>query len=129
MKLGYTIIYVENVKQTIDFYEKAFGLKLKFLHESDQYAEMDTGETTLAFAAERLPQSHGIAFKQNRTDRVPGGFEIALVTNDVRKAFEHAVQEGAKRISDPTEKPWGQTVAYVVDNNGVLVEICSPISS
>lgn len=65
MKLGYTILYVKDVKQTIDFYQRAFALKLKFIHESSQYAEMDTGETTLAFASETLAQSHGITFKAN----------------------------------------------------------------
>lgn len=34
MKLGYTIVYVADVPTTIDFYERAFGLKRRFLHES-----------------------------------------------------------------------------------------------
>ena len=34
MKLGYTLIYVDDVVATMKFYEKAFGLKRGFLHES-----------------------------------------------------------------------------------------------
>ena len=48
MKLGYTIIYVPNVEASLAFFERAFGLKQKFLHESGTYGELDTGETTLS---------------------------------------------------------------------------------
>lgn len=51
MKFGYTIMYVENVEQTVEFYEAAFGLSRRFIHEGG-YAEMDTGDTTLAFINE-----------------------------------------------------------------------------
>ncbi|MFN9476991.1 MAG: VOC family protein, partial [Rickettsiales bacterium] len=34
MKFGYTIIYVKDIKQTVDFYQRAFGLSLKFYAES-----------------------------------------------------------------------------------------------
>lgn len=125
MKFGYTIIYVQDVLKTVEFYKKAFGVKLKFLHESNQYAEMATGETTLAFASEGLAQGNGLKYKANKSDDIPAGFEIAFIASDVRAAFEKAIKEGAKEVSVPTEKPWGQGVAYVADNNGVLVEICS----
>jgi lactoylglutathione lyase len=45
IRLGYVIIYVEDVLTTIAFYHKAFGLEQRFLHESHQYAEMETGQT------------------------------------------------------------------------------------
>ena len=61
MKLSYTIIYVDNAVKATEFYEKAFGLKTKFLHESNMYAEMDTGDTTLSFASnEMLKMNLGI---------------------------------------------------------------------
>lgn len=52
MKLGYVILYVADVGQTVDFYEAAFGLKRRFVHESGQYAELETGATALAFVHE-----------------------------------------------------------------------------
>ncbi|MFO0110274.1 MAG: VOC family protein, partial [Alphaproteobacteria bacterium] len=33
----------------------------------------------------------------------------------------------AAPLKKPEQKPWGQTVAYVRDLNGFLVEICSPV--
>ena len=33
MKFGYTIVYVENVKESLAFFERAFGLRTSFLDE------------------------------------------------------------------------------------------------
>ena len=54
MKLGYTIVYVPDVAASLTFFENAFGLKRKFLHDSGTYGELDTGATTLSFAAHEL---------------------------------------------------------------------------
>ena len=45
MILRYTIMYVENVEQTLSFYERAFGLERGMVHESGDYGELVTGET------------------------------------------------------------------------------------
>lgn len=126
MHLGYIIIYVADVPSTISFYEKAFGLKLRFLHESNQYAEMETGQTALAFADETFfVDSH--SFRPNRSKEQAAGVEIALVVANVEEHFKQAVEAGAVEVAKPAQKPWGQIVSYVRDNNGFLVEICSPV--
>lgn len=127
MKLGYVIIYVKNVLETIDFYKKAFKLKTRFIHESNGYAEMETGQTALAFVDEAIMKKF-FPFRQNRSKDEPAGIEITFVTETVEKDFEYAVKSGAVVVEKPSEKPWGQTVSYVRDNNGCLVEICSPVS-
>ena len=54
MNFGYTIIYVPDVEASLTFIEKAFGFTRRFLHESGAYGELETGETTLAFASHQL---------------------------------------------------------------------------
>jgi lactoylglutathione lyase len=126
MRLGYTILYVPNVTESVNFYEKAFGVQRRFVHESGAYAELETGGTALAFAsAEMAPRGTKII----RADEAPVGIEIAFVTDDVPAAFERAVKGGAKALSKPETKPWGQTVSYLRDLDGVLVEICTPVST
>ena len=129
MKLGYTIIYVADVVATVTFYEKAFGLARRFVHESNLYAEMETGSTALAFAGEAMAELNGVAIRPNRMDEVAAGVEIALVTDNPAAAYERAVAAGAIAVKPPELKPWGQTVGYVRDLNGCLVEICSPVAS
>jgi lactoylglutathione lyase len=128
MKFGYTIVYVPAVADSLDFFERAFGLKRRFLHESGSYGELATGETTLAFAAHELgdmnfPGGHVGADTSPR----PLGMEVGLVTEDVAGAHERAVAAGARSLSAPAKKPWGQTVSYVRCPDGTLVELCSPI--
>ena len=50
MQFAYTILYVADVAASLDFFERAFGLSRRFLHESGAYGELETGATTLAFA-------------------------------------------------------------------------------
>ena len=125
MILRYTILYVEDVAATLDFYERAFGLKRIFLHASGDYGELATGTTKLAFSSIELMRKLG---------KEPGGpvlqspvFEIAFETCDVQAAFDRAVAAGAKPVQQVRNEPWGQTTAYAGDLNGYLVEICSPV--
>jgi lactoylglutathione lyase len=127
MKLGYTLLYVDDVEKTMAFYSKAFGLETGFLHESKQYGEMKTGETKLGFVHHDTANSHGFEYEKLHLDRKAPGIEIGLVTQDVETAFRAALEAGAVAVSKPTQKPWGQIVSYVRDCNGLLIEICSEI--
>ena len=127
MKLGYTIIYVADVPKTVAFYEAAFGLKRRFVHESNLYAEMDTGDTVLAFAGNEAAEMNGLAISPNDPKGPAAGWEICFVTEDVSAAFERAVSNGSQPVSTPQEKPWGQTVSYVRDLDGCIVEIASQV--
>lgn len=125
MKLGYTILYVADVKTTLDFYQRAFGLATRFLHESGSYGELETGATALAFSSRQLMTQ----LKKNPATADPRSpcFEIALVTQDVPAAVARATAAGAQLIQQPEQMPWGQTVAYVADLDGFLVEICTAV--
>ena len=129
MKLGYTIVYVPDVEASLGFFERAFGLTRRFLHESGTYGELDTGETALAFAAHELgdgnfPGGHVAAHDSTQ----PLGFELAFVTDDVAGAHRQALAAGARELAPPQQKPWGQTVSYVRCPDGVLVELCTPVA-
>ena len=129
MKYGYTIIYVSSVVETLEFYKNAFGFDVKFVHESKAYGELDTGETTLAFASHEMGDMNleGKYIKANVKDK-PFGIELAFVTEDVVSAYSKAVESGAVPIKEPEEKPWGQLVGYVRAVDGSIIELCSPIS-
>ena len=114
MKLGYTIVYVPDVAASLAFFERAFGLQRKFLHESGAYGELDTGSTTLSFAAHALGELNFAGGHVHAdTSAQPLGFEIALVTDDVPAAHAKAVAAGAREMAAPVAKPWGQLVSYV----------------
>ncbi len=129
--LGYTILYVDNVQSTLDFYRSAFGLSERFVTPEGDYGELDTGATTLAFASNDLANSNLSAaggFTCLDSTGHPPGMSITFVTDDVAGTVQSAVAAGARLYVEPINKPWGQTVAYVIDPNGALIEIATPVS-
>lgn len=128
MKFGYTIIYVPDVGQALDYFNRAFDLSTKMLHETGLYGELETGQTTLSFAAEMLaymnyPKGH----LSPHASEVPLGIEIALVCDDVPAAHAKALAEGGTELAPPQEKPWGQMVSYVQTPERIVVELCTPV--
>ena len=125
MRLGYTILYVDDVSHALGFYERAFGLTRAFLHDSGDYGELATGSTALAFSSRALMESLGK--HPAAADPARPVCEIALVTDDVAAALDRAVAAGASLVQPAKQMPWGQTVGYVSDLDGFLVEICTPM--
>ncbi len=128
MKFKYAILYVENVVNTIEFYERAFGFSRKLITPENDYGELISGETTIAFATIELGESNFSNGIQKITNsEKPFGVELAFTTENIEEDFRKALDAGAKEFDSVKEKPWGQKVGYVRDNNGFLIEICTPI--
>ena len=129
MTFAYAILYVADVARSLEFYERAFGFTRRFLHESGTYGELETGTTTLSFASLALAEGNfpGGVTPSSREAR-PAASELAFATGDVAAAFAKAVEAGAFAAAAPKQKPWGQTVAWVRDLDGHLVELCSPMA-
>lgn len=126
MKFAYTIVYVRDVAASLDFFERAFGLARRFMVETGEYGELETGSTTLSFAVHATARGNlGHDYVDAQGSVQPLGIEIGLVTDDVATACERAVDAGARLLKEPTTKPWGQTVAYVRCPDGTLVELCT----
>jgi lactoylglutathione lyase len=131
VSLGYVILCVKDVGASLDFYEKAFGLKRRFFNEDNgkAYGELEEGAACLAFVnLAQAKSSVGQELTMPSLDRSSSEMEFALVTKDVDVLFAQAVKAGATEVRKPEAKPWGQTVAYVRDKDGHLVELCTPVS-
>ncbi len=126
--LSNILFYVKDLRETLDFFERAFGLKTAFIDESGVYAQMETGMTALSFVdLEFAKENMGKEVVEFDGSKLPFAFEIALSVDDVDEAYAIALKEGAVSVAKPTNKPWGQRDAYVRDPNGILIEICSPL--
>ena len=126
MKFKYTILYVDDVEATLQFFEQAFSLQRLFVHESGDYGELDTGATKLCLSSRRLMQELGKSPARASPDAPT--FEIALETDDVAAALQRSLDAGAELRQDVKLEPWGQKTAYIADPNGFLIELCSPVS-
>jgi len=128
VKFGYTILYVNDVTKSIEFYEKAFGFNRKFISPDNDYGELATGDTTISFASHTLAVSNlKDGFIPSELNNKPFAIELGFITEDVAGIFDLAIQQGATEVAEPKQKPWGQTVAYIRDIEGFLIEICTPM--
>ncbi|MFY9586005.1 MAG: VOC family protein [Actinomycetota bacterium] len=126
MRFGYAIVYVPDVVATLDFYERAFGMTRGYVAQPPTYGELDTGTTRLAFVSHQQAESlFPGGYRPANVAEQPPGVEIAFVTDDVDAAYARALGAGAIAVAAPDDKPWGQRIAYVRDDNGVLVELCT----
>ena len=110
------------------FYFRAFGVEQRMIAPGDCYAELESGETVLAFASMELAVANlaeGV-IAHDPSGR-PLAVEIGFITGDVQAGYERVVDAGATPVSAPVKKPWGQTAAYVRDPDGILVEVASEI--
>ncbi|MXZ63353.1 MAG: VOC family protein [Chloroflexi bacterium] len=127
MQLRWAIVYVRDVEASVAFYERAFGVGLRFVAPGGEYAELETGDTALGLAANSMAATNfAEPIRENDPALPPAAFEIGFEVEDVAGAYAHAVEAGATPLAEPVEKPWGQTVAYVRDPDGILVELGSP---
>ena len=127
MKLAYTIMYVEDVPVTVKQWATCLGFTVSYMHEDDIYAELETGETTLAFADIEFGRSHfDDPSAKSIFDRPVGRFEIGLFTKNVPECYQHAIDHGMTPIKPPVIQPWGQEVAWIADRNGILIKLSTP---
>lgn len=128
IQYAYTILYVKDVSKSIEFYERALGFEKKMLTPENDYGEVNSGATTLAFASIELGESNiKNGFIESDTSNKPFGIELAFTTLDVEGTMKKAIDNGAILLEEAITKPWGQKVGYLKDVNGFLLEICTPI--
>lgn len=125
----YTILYVEDVTKSIQFYENSFGFKRIFISPENDYAELETGNTKVSFASKKLASSNlKNGFIESSLNQKVFGIELGFTTENVSEVLETAKLNGAVILEEPKQKPWGQTVAYLRDIDGFLIEICTPMN-
>jgi uncharacterized glyoxalase superfamily protein PhnB len=130
VSLGYIIFYVPNVPAAVQFYTEAFGLTARFVTPEGDYGELETGQSVLAFVSNELADSNLAAaggFTPLDPTAPPVGASLTMVTDDVAAALASAVAAGGRQYTEPVDKPWGQTVAYAIDPQGILLEIATPV--
>ncbi len=98
---GYSAI-VPDVSKTVDFYVNAFGLELRYMHPTGQYAELQTGEALLSFTGEALWENAMVGdlpYQRARPLSTPGTGFIALIVDDIDGALEQAIRAGASKLT------------------------------
>ncbi|TXI94280.1 MAG: lactoylglutathione lyase [Neisseriales bacterium] len=123
MRILHTMLRVGNLDKSIDFYTKAFGMKL--LRRND-YPE---GKFTLAFIGYGNEKENTVIelthnWDTDSYDLGTGFGHIALGTDDIYQACQIAKANGGVITREPGPMKHGTTViAFVADPDGYKIEL------
>jgi catechol 2,3-dioxygenase-like lactoylglutathione lyase family enzyme len=123
--LGQTLLYVPDVEAAAAFYERVFGLSRALVDPAGIYIALAGDGATLAFANAAWVAGNGLQFAPIDASERPPAVEINFFVDDVDATYRAAIEAGATAWFAPAPQPWGQTVAYVRDPAGFLVEIAT----
>ena len=130
MKYSHTLLYVADVAQTMTFYTEAFGFSAKFTTPELDYGEIITGEVVIGFASYELAHSNlKNGFQKSSVAEKPFGIELCFTSENIEADIAKALAAGAIEVEPITEKVWGQSIAYLRDINGFLIEIGTPMEN
>ncbi len=120
-RVDYVILYVRDLDASIAFYRDVVGLPFKFRQSS--YAEFATEGTKFAlFERSAVPDLIG----RPVTEGGPTG-EVAFVVDDVDAEAGRMEAAGVEILSRPVDRPWGHRTLYVLDPEGLVVELAQEI--
>ena len=128
VRYGGTAIYVNDVSAALAFYERSFGYRTRFFDPGLEYGELEVpGASIVAFGSHKTG-AFLMAERYARSESGrPEGAELAFFAVDVPAAFARAIAAGATALAEPKEMPWGATVAYLRDPQGVIVGLSTPV--
>lgn len=118
-KLFAICLLVEDLAKSRDFYETKLGLTIN--SQDTGFVDYKLGEAPLAL----FEKKHAQAMFPPKYMKSAGGAVIALQVDDVAQACADLQQKGVKFFEGPKQTSWGQTVAYLHDPDGHIIELTS----
>ena len=119
-RLGYVILYVEDLEASVAFYRDVVGLPYKFTDAG--YAEFGTDGTRFALYERRRAE-----WLTGRTVTPGPAAEIVLIVEDVDAYADRLASLGVSVLSGPADRPRGHRTLHVADPDGFIVEFAEEI--
>jgi len=119
-RLGYVILYVEDLEASVAFYRDVVGLPYKFTDAG--YAEFGTDGTRFALYERRRAE-----WLTGRTVTPGPAAEIVLIVEDVDAYADRLASLGVSVLSGPADRPWGHRTLHIADPDGFIVEFAEEI--
>lgn len=112
-KVDYTIVFVSDMKRSVEFYRDVLGLPLKF--ELPEWSEFATEGTTLSLHSKRsLPQHAG-------SDHTPAGScHPGFVVDRIDSFHQNTLAKGVRCIEPPKMQDFGRLAVYA-DPDGLPI--------
>lgn len=116
-------VITNDVTRLIEFYEQVTGLEARWA--TDEFAEIITSGSTLAFASARTIELLGAGAAipaQNRT------VILEFRVKDVDRECERIADVVGEFVLEPTTLPWGNRSMLFRDPDGNLINFYAPVT-
>ncbi|AZA76144.1 VOC family protein [Chryseobacterium sp. G0186] len=125
MKLASLRIITKDIKQTVQFYEKAMELTAQWFTED--FAELKTSSITIAVGSTRTMKMFG--GEHLIEPKGSTGTIIEFLVSDVDEEYEKIKTLTHHIVQEPTTMPWGNRSLLFCDPNGNLINFFTPVSA
>ncbi len=116
-KLDYTIVFVSDMKRSVEFYRDLLGLPLKF--EAPHWTEFSTEGTILA-----LHPADSITPERSASGHSPAGScHPGFVVEDLDAFHQKMQTKGVKCIQPPRMEEFGGRLALYADPDGLPLSV------
>jgi predicted enzyme related to lactoylglutathione lyase len=112
-----------DIKQLVQFYEKATGVTAKWL--TDDFAEILTNSFTLAIGSTRTVVFFGEGVVLPAANK---SVIIEFLVENVDDDYERIKALTADVVQKPTTMPWGNRSLLFRDTDGNLINFFTPVS-
>lgn len=118
-----TNICSDDLSGTRDFYIKLFDFRVDF--DSDWFIHLVSKDKQVELGIiTRKSELVPIDYQNN-----PNGFYMTFVVDNADEVYEIAKAEKFEVLEAPTDTSYGQRRLLLIDPNGVLLDVSSPIAN
>ena len=120
LTFGYAVVFVSDMKRSIEFYRDVLGLPLRF--ESPEWTEFETPGTTLALHHTAAPSAAGELRDENHAGQCHPSFTV----DDIDAYHDRLMSEGVTCVRPPKEEEYGRKLAKYADPDGLPFTLSQP---
>jgi lactoylglutathione lyase len=121
LKLGLDLVtlLVEDIEASRSFYRDVLGLEV--IKDSKGYVELAAGSQRLAL----YPRAAFSEFLKVPLES--GSSVLSFLVDDLEGVFLEVTGRGAEILTKPAQAPWGRRVAFVLDPDRNVIELCADL--
>ncbi len=125
-RLIMTVLAVSDLEKSTRFYREAFGWPVSAEEPVVTIFDLPCGSSLMVYDREAFGHNTGQAPELPPKGAV-SGTELYFHVEDLDESVERLRAAGARELSEPAPRPWGDEAAYFADPDGNVLVAAKPL--